>query len=94
MKTPQLLYFLTSRSKDKHIASLLKHKSTNKIIHKTYQNNSHLMNVILFQVKTVFVCNSAMFYGTSLYRQPLNFVDMSSSSKKALLSTAVSTEGL
>ena len=46
MKTTQLLYFLTSRSKI-NIVALLKHKSTNKTIHKTYHNNSHLMNVIL-----------------------------------------------
>ena len=52
------------------------------------------MNVILFQVKTCFVCNSTMFYGTILCRQPYYFVNMSASSKKALLSTLLSTEGL
>ena len=36
--------------KDKHIVALLEHKCTNKTIHKTYQHNSHLMYVLLFQV--------------------------------------------
>ena len=51
------------------------------------------MYVILFQVKKIVcVCNS-MFMG-QFYVDNLRTLSMSAISKKALLSTAVSTEGL
>ena len=59
-------------------SSSLKHKSTDKTFHKTYQNNIHLMNAILFQVKNFFGSNtnSVMFYGIILchYLRTLSIV--------------------
>ena len=61
MKTTQLFIFSHLLYLDKHIVASLKHKSANKTIHKTYQNNSHLMNVFSFQVKNIFVCVMVLY---------------------------------
>ena len=94
MKTPQVLYFLTSHSKMNIISQWWSTNVPIKPFTRHIKTTSHLMNVILSQVNTFVVCNSTMFLVQFHVDNLRTLLICRASSKKKLLSTAVSTEGL